>query len=237
MVFVGDSITRGVVSSNWIEAVARRHGHRPIDFVNAGVNGDLAFNVAARLDEVVECRPDAVTLLIGTNDVQATYSERMERMFRRQNGLRSPPTLASYRSAVSEILEIVHRRTSARIAVIEIPMIGEDLGSPMNEKVDAYNVVLRALAEERGDDVLPIRAGLERLLTSGRTPPPYTADISLIVKASLAHGILRRSWNDISSRNGLEVLTDQVHLNDRAGAVIAKAVSVFVERLSQGHGQ
>ena len=232
MVFVGDSITRGVASSDWIQTVARRYGDRPIDFVNAGVNGDLAFNVVARLDEVVECQPDAVTLLVGTNDVQATYSEKMERMFQRQKGLRNPPTLAGYRSAVAEILDIVHRRTPARVAVIELPMIGEELGSGMNEKVDAYNDALRALAEERGDDVLPIRAGLERLLTPGRTPPLYSADISLIVKSSLAHRILRRSWNDISRGNGLEVLTDQVHLNDRGGAVIAEAVSTFVGRVS-----
>ena len=232
MVFLGDSITRGVVSSNWIRVVARRHRHRPIDFVNAGVNGDLAFNVMARLDEVLECRPDALTLLIGTNDVQATYSEKMEQMFRRQKGLRTAPTLAGYRGSVSGILEIVRRRTPARIAVLEIPMLGEDLSSATNKKVDLYNSALRELAEEQAHELLPIRAGMEQLLTPGRTPPPYTADIAAIVRASLSHGLLRRSWDEISRRNGLEVLTDQVHVNDRAGAVIADSVSDFVGRIA-----
>ena len=230
VVLLGDSITRGVVSSNWVDAVARSSADRPIDFVNAGVNGNLASNVEARLDEVVKCRPDAVTLLIGTNDLQATYSDKMERMYRRQNGMRSAPTLAGYRDTVSTILATVSSRTPARLAILEIPMLGEDLSTPMNHKVHAYNVALRGLAEEGGHDLLPIRAGLESLLTAGRTPPPYTADIALIVKASLSRRLLRRPWNDISRRNGLEVLTDQVHVNDRAGAVIADAVSDFVER-------
>ena len=232
VVFLGDSITRGAVSSNWVEVVTRRYRDRRIDFVNAGVNGDLAFNVEARLDEVVACRPDAVTLLIGTNDVQATQSEKMEQMFRRRQGLRSPPTLAGYRNAVSATLETLSSRTTARVAVLEIPMLGEDLSSPINDRVGAYNVALREGAHERGQEVLPIRAELERLLTPGRTPPPYTADIALIVRASLSHRLLGRPWNDISRRNGLEVLTDQVHLNDRAGAVIADTVSQFVGRIA-----
>lgn len=232
MVFLGDSITRGAVSSNWAAAVARRNGNRPIDFVNAGVNGDLAFNVVDRLDQVVACRPDAVTLLIGTNDVQATQSEKMEHMFRRQKGLRSVPTLAHYRSAVSEILENVRTRTRASVAVLEIPMLGENLGSEMNVRVDEYNRALRTLVHEQGHELLPIRAGLQQLLTPDRTPPPYTADVAVIVTASLSHSLLRRSWNEISRRNGLEALTDHVHLNDRAGAVVADAVCDFVRRIT-----
>ena len=53
-------------------------------FVNAGVNGDLAHNVLARLGDAVDAcgRVDAFTLLVGTNDARfragghATCSDR-----------------------------------------------------------------------------------------------------------------------------------------------------------------
>jgi acyl-CoA thioesterase-1 len=46
-----------------------------------------------------------------------------------------------------------------------------------------------------------------------------------MARSIMGHLVLRRSWNDVSRRNGLTLLTDQVHLNDRAAAVVADLVS------------
>jgi hypothetical protein len=62
-------------------------------------------------------------------------------------------------------------------------------------------------------------------------PPPYTGDRLPIVRAMLSHSVLRRSWDEISRRNGLVVLTDQIHLNERAAAIVAGLVA---EALSRG---
>ena len=35
--------------------------------VNAGINGDLAWNLLERLDDVIDCNPNHITILIGTN--------------------------------------------------------------------------------------------------------------------------------------------------------------------------
>ncbi len=58
--FVGDSLTQG---GNWQEWF-------PDETVyNFGVGGDTTDDVIARLGEVIESRPGAVILLIGTNDL------------------------------------------------------------------------------------------------------------------------------------------------------------------------
>jgi lysophospholipase L1-like esterase len=44
------------------------------EFVNAGIDGDDAWNVLARIGDVVRCEPDIVTLLVGSNHVVATSS-------------------------------------------------------------------------------------------------------------------------------------------------------------------
>jgi hypothetical protein len=45
-------------------------------FVNAGINYDTSLGGAGRLDAIVALEPDAVTVLIGTNDINNTLSDR-----------------------------------------------------------------------------------------------------------------------------------------------------------------
>ena len=58
--FVGDSITH---HGDWQTWFPDRQTH------NLGVSGNTTDELIARLDEVVELHPDAVALLIGTNDL------------------------------------------------------------------------------------------------------------------------------------------------------------------------
>jgi acyl-CoA thioesterase-1 len=51
-----------------------------------------------------------------------------------------------------------------------------------------------------------------------------------MIRASLSHNILRRSRDRISAANGLAVLTDHLHLNDRAASCVATLVAGFITR-------
>jgi len=75
-----------------------------MSFVNAGINGQLAYNLLRRLDDIVACRPDVVTILIGTNDVNATFSQAWEDTYRKEQKLPEKPTLAWYRLNVERII-------------------------------------------------------------------------------------------------------------------------------------
>lgn len=230
LVCVGDSITQGQISSNWVDTVAS--GLRASDYrvVNAGANGELAWNVLQRLDAVIECKPDAVTLLVGTNDVSATNSPEQEAYYRKHFGLPKTPTLRWYVDCVGEILRRLRAETTATVLLLGLPMIGEDLTSVMNTRVRAYNDALSALAHTHDVDFLPTYEPLSALLPARHTPPPYAAKTRTVIISSLRHGVLRQSWNTISKRHGLAVTTDHVHLNDRAGAIVAGLVE---ERLSR----
>lgn len=58
--FVGDSLVREGLWGEWLG------GHTVHNF---GVNGDTTDDVMARLDAVIDTRPDEILLLIGTNDL------------------------------------------------------------------------------------------------------------------------------------------------------------------------
>jgi acyl-CoA thioesterase I len=228
VVCAGDSITRGQSSANWVDILQRRFAADGYQFVNAGTDGDPAWNVLQRVGDIVRCQPDAVTLQVGSNDVAATSGTWQENMYRRQQHLPQAPTLGWYTECVDEILTRLRSQTSARTAVLDIPMIGEDLTSDMNRRVDSYNQALRRVAAAHAAKYLPLHDRLASLLPAPHNPPPYRGRFGPMIRASLSHNILHRSWDRISASNGLIVLIDQVHLNDRAAALTADLVADFI---------
>lgn len=46
---------------------------------SSGPGGGLAWNVLQRIGDIIRCQPDMITLQVGTNDVNATYSASWER--------------------------------------------------------------------------------------------------------------------------------------------------------------
>ena len=93
VVCVGDSVTEGVSSADWVAMLRERGGAQGVQVVNAGVAGDLAWNVLQRLDSVVRCDPDTVTVMVGTNDVALEPQSAMGRLTLRMKGVRLVPTL------------------------------------------------------------------------------------------------------------------------------------------------
>lgn len=231
VVCAGDSITRGRSSANWVDLLQRRFAADGYQFVNAGVDGDPAWNVLERIEDVVRCRPDAVTLQVGGNDVAAASGTWPERMYWRQQHVPRAPSLGWYAECVDEILTRLRSQTSARVAVLDIPMIGEDLTSDTNRRVDAYNQALRRVAAAHAAAYLPLHDRLAALLPPSHKPPPYRGRFGPTIRASLSRSILRRSWNQISASNGLIVLIDHVHLNDRAAMVTSDLVADFISCL------
>lgn len=228
VVCAGDSNTQGQVSASYVALLGQRLGPAGFQFVNAGTNGHLAYNVAQRLDEIVACRPDVVTLLVGTNDVNSQFDDGWRRRYQRDQRLPVAPSLAWYRENVAAIFARLRRDTSARLAALEIPVLGEDLGSRMNDLVRVYNGALHEVAAEHGVAVLPLYDRLCERLPPGHAPPPYAGELGPIVRAAVARHALGRSWDAISDQAGMVLLTDHLHVNDRAAAVVADLVSGFI---------
>jgi lysophospholipase L1-like esterase len=228
VVCVGDSITRGQSSGDYVAELERRFESAGFEFVNAGVNGNLAWNVLQRLDAVIARRPDVVTIQIGTNDVNATLFPRWAKVYRRQQHIPQTPTREWFRECVGAVLGRLRSETSARVAVLDIPPLGEDVASEANRRVDGYNATLHEVAAEHGVACLPLHDRLVTLLPPGHRPPPYTGSTAVILKATFSHLLLRRSFDEIARRNGLAVLADHVHLTERSAGVVAELIGEFL---------
>jgi lysophospholipase L1-like esterase len=230
VVCLGASMVRGQVSYNFVNLLEQRMAGDGFEFINAGVAGDQAYNVLTRLDSVIDYQPDFVIILVGTNDVTATLSPALARISRLTRRFPQPPSMAFYRYNMLRIINTLKEKTSARIALVSLPVLGEDLESTPNHLVKDYNALLKDIADQEQVGYLPVHERQERYLRevqygSGR---PYESGRMLLIKALIRHYWLRQSFDDISGKHHFLLLTDGIHMNSRGAAFIADDVESFL---------
>jgi lysophospholipase L1-like esterase len=235
VVLFGDSITQGGMSHNYVALLVQRMGPVGYRVLNAGIGGDTAYNLLQRMGPVVTAQPDAVVILVGTNDVQTHLrGGHMSRIQQWKKQLPQAMTREWYRSNVRQIVQTLQRTTSARVALCAIPVLGEDLDSRANETVRQFNTVLTMLADELKVAYLPLYETMDQFLRTQHPASGQAFDAvrsgELMRAALWDHTIRRRSWDAVSAHNGLVLTTDLVHFNGRGAAMIADLVEGWLRR-------
>jgi lysophospholipase L1-like esterase len=230
VVCLGASMVRGQVSYNFVNLLAQRMAEDGFQFINAGVAGDQAYNVSMRLDSVIDYQPDFVIILVGTNDVTATLSPTLARISRLTRKFPQPPSAEFYRYNMLSIIKILKEKTSAKIALVSLPVLGEDLESIPNQRIREYNALLQEIADEEQVGYLPVYELQEGYLReaqqgSGR---PYESGGMLSIKALARHYLLRQSFDEISRKHHFLLVTDGIHMNSRGAAFIADEIESFL---------
>lgn len=229
IVFAGDSLTCGNMSADFTALVAQKLGNA-YEYINAGVNADLAYNLLQRLNDIIACQPDFVTILIGTNDANATFGKHNLKVYTKLKKLPHPPTLFGYEENLRKIIERLQKETSAKIAVISMPLIGETLEHKIHEHLKPYVRVVKKLAEEMRADYLPMyETHLAYLENSKRVArKKYKENHKLIEAAMLQHYIFGKTWDEISRNHGFLTTTDFLHLNSWGASTIASLVENWI---------
>jgi lysophospholipase L1-like esterase len=237
----GASLTAGAVSYNYLELLKARPNFAKYRFINHGVNGDLAWNGLQRLDKVIADRPDFVSILIGTNDVNATLSERNRLRYHEFNHLPiEQPTLDWYEENLRAIVERLQRETNAKLALSSLSPIGEDPEHEAWRRVELYNAVIRRLAEEKSISYLPLHERMVAYLREheedrANLPPrlAYRDGLHNVGNALALHAS-GLSWDQVSRRNGLLLLTDCLHLNRKGAWMVADLIAGWLESSASG---
>ena len=125
---------------------------------------------------------------------------------------------------------MLKEKTSAKIAVVSLPVLGEDLESTPNQRTKEYNVLLKEIADEEQVRYLPVYELQEEYLreaqqTGGR---PYESGGMLSIKALVRHYLLRQSFDEISRKHHFLLLTDGIHMNSRGATFIADEIESFL---------
>jgi lysophospholipase L1-like esterase len=230
VVLVGDSITHGKMGFNYVDLLTKKLDGTQYQLVNAGRNGELAWNVLQRIDEIIECNPDIVAVMIGTNDAKGGLTEKEQNRYVRRMKLPRKPNREWFRESVLSLVEHLKRYTKARIALVSIPILGEESNHPAFIQSKKYSKTIQEVANEVHVAYLPFNEKLIEHLARNPSKPtrPYENVNVAIIKSMFKRYLFGRSWDKISQDNGFELLTDHVHLNSRGANIAASLIEEFI---------
>lgn len=233
VVCAGDSNTQGNMGENWLVRVEKQFPQYA--FLNAGINADLTHTLLARFDDVIAANPDFVTLLIGTNDINATMSPQKEKRYRQMKKVAKTPTYKDFRENIIAMIEALKEKTTAKIAIMSLPLMGEDVQHSVNLKADKYSEGIKAIADLYQIDYLPLREKQKAYLQKQPNKPKYQYEDTdkLIYYAVVLRYILFQSFDKISKLFGFQLLTDNLHQNGTSAQMIADLVSAFIQKHSE----
>ena len=229
---IGGDAVHGSISYNFVEDTAKRKGCQDYQFVNDGVNGSTAYDVLQRLDSVIQCNPDYVVILVGFNDASAKIAPDIADKNEKIRELSEKPSLIVYEKNLVQIVNKLKAETSAKIALLSIPIAGENLFSKANKEIDQYNETIKKIAETTNVSYLPFNEKLKAYLkgkrhTRGRS---LKNGSKLYEKAIIERCVYGYSLDRISHRNGFLLLTDGIHLNSTAGMMAAHQIELFLKK-------
>jgi len=230
VVCVGNSITHGRVSANYVDLIGERLGD-DYQLINAGVNSELSWNVLQRLDEIIDCQPDFITILIGTNDANATLNEKNCKVSIKKMNLPQKPTAEWFRENLVEICQRLKLSTNAKIALLSLPPIGEDQSHVAYQRTADYSRIIKEITSASDISYLPLHEKMTAYLDQNNQPPRLRdADgfRPVMYKGIFKHYILGQSFNEIATANGFQLLTDFLHLNTTGSELIAELIVDFV---------
>ncbi len=235
---IGDSLTHGHVSHSYVDDLAarlRRDSDR-VDIVNGGINFDLAYNLYLRLDEIIACEPDIVTILIGGNDVIASTDEKTRKFYTKLRKLPATPSQDWFEENLLKIIRTLKQRTSARIAVFSLTVLGEEIAHPTNDKMLAYSNSIKRIAEEEAVDYLPLHEAFRSFFETAPGEEGHIPGLRLddpkdppVMKIILAHHLFGKSYDEISRKYGMRLTTDTAHLNSIGAGMITNLALDYVK--------
>jgi lysophospholipase L1-like esterase len=231
VVLMGDSITHGRIGINYVEMIKDQMGNNNVELINAGKNSELAWNLLQRVDKVIQCDPDIVTILVGTNDANASMSKKTMKSYVRRMKLPRNPDIDWYKETLSSLIDSLKDNTSAKIALISIPTIGEDPDDPAFSRSTEYSKIVQEVSKERDVMYLPLHELMVERLQS--IPPEVTYSYEKyfigILKGIINHYSFRKGWDDIASASGFSLHVDYLHLNTKGAQLVADLVTEFLE--------
>jgi lysophospholipase L1-like esterase len=200
-------------------------------FVNAGINGNLAYNVVNRLDKIIGCDPDYVTVLIGTNDANASLSEKNRARYMKEMALPEEPNAEFFRKNIKELILQLKKQTNAEVAILSLPPIGEDIKHIAYQRTKEYSGIIQNVANKNNVDYLPLHEKITKYLLAEDFHPKLSYDNGfrwIMIKGIFSHLLLGTSFDKIAADNGFLILTDFLHLNSRGAKMTADLIENWI---------
>lgn len=234
VVLLGDSLTHGSMGHGYIEGLQQEMGSQGWQFINAGVNADLAYNALQRVDDVIACQPDYVIVLIGMNDALGTLTPEKGQSYVQLKRLPALPAEADFKRDMSLLIEALQQNTSAKIALSSTTLFGEISNSEVNQHVLKFVAETKQLAAQYQLSYLPLNEAFWQALPLENEPEndycimQNNDDGKHLAENALRYYLLGQSWEKISELNDLQLSVDCVHLNATSADIVVDVFSSWL---------
>lgn len=226
VVFFGDSLTHATVSFDYVGYLANDPDLQNYVFVNEGINSRLVYNLLQVVDSVIALKPQCVFVWIGTNDLKGSLNDKEYKRYNDLWNLPQKPTKEWFEQNYRQLVSILKTKTNAKIVLISLPPLGENIDSLPFKLSMEYSAVIRDIAKKEKLGYIGLNEILTRdLVREGkRDIAPYTTGLWFMYSAILQHYLFGRDWDAISDSRGLTYMTDNIHINGKAGRILAAAI-------------
>ena len=253
LVCIGDSLTHGSVSVNWVSKLSRRLGDS-YTVLNAGKNCETAAAVRARLEEIVAVRPAAITLMIGTNDlIGSLYPTSAGWMYQKVWwAQKTVPSLDGYARELEAIVHELDNRLEefgTQIAVLSPPPLGE--GGPTGrawKEGEKVATICSDVCKQSSERVsyIPLYNMVKNEMVDTLSAPPslpegqqqlvdeYSCEFSFKEAIPLTsimvpwRLLLGHRFDKIREANGYKYTIDSIHFGQEFSDVVEKAVTSWI---------
>jgi lysophospholipase L1-like esterase len=230
---LGSSSVHGAGQAlDWVSELRSRP--IPFEFKNFAVSGDLSCHVLKRLSQVIAYQPNQVLIWIGANDILAIVSRKFRGLVALTKGLSRTPAAARFQQNIETIIARLKTETRARIGLCSLAPFGENLEScdpfqaELNGRVRQFSKIIATAAHEHGCRYVPVHEALTAAMGSISGQSYTQFRLLPFCRNALRTVVLREDLNVVGARSGWRWHTDGIHLNRRAGILVADRVQEFL---------
>jgi lysophospholipase L1-like esterase len=151
---MGDSITQGGEGPAGYVGLLRTtlktlYPSQNIEVINAGISGHKATDMAARFQrDVIDKKPDLVTISVGVNDVWHAYRDFANRVDHPKGDTGNGVPLSLYREKVIAMVDMT-TAAGAKAVLLAPTLIYENLQSVENKRLMDYIAEMKQIAKEK----------------------------------------------------------------------------------------
>ena len=206
VVMMGDSITQmGGSPKGYVTLVDQTlDASRPADpfeVVNVGIGGQKAPDMLARFQaDVIDRKPDLVTISVGVNDVWHGFMDFGKRQRHPDGELPGGVSLPLYLQAVEGMVDRA-KASGAQVLLLSPTLVTEDLESPENARIRTYVKAEQALAKRKGVGFIDL----------------YKACADAVA-----------AYQKSAGKRQLLLTVDGVHMNDAGNALLADSILKYL---------
>jgi lysophospholipase L1-like esterase len=190
VLFTGDSITdcgrarpvgKGAGLGNGYVAVVQDRLKDNV-ILNTGISGHTVRDLAARWDnDVINLKPDWLSIMIGTNDVWRQFDKR---------GIGVLPT--DYKATYRSLLTRVRPNLKGGLVLMTPFLVEANEAEPMRARMDEYRQIVIELAGEFGAYLVDTQAMYNYHMLQGSTVKDIAGD--RVHPSPTGHKIMAETW-------------------------------------------